>query len=78
MEADVAHISQHGIWLFSKGQELFLPFENFPWFKEASISHILNVKEVSEDHFYWEDLDIDLTTEMIEHPKRFPLIAKTA
>ena len=32
--------------------------------------------EVSPGHFYWPDLDIDLTEEIIEHPERFPLVAK--
>ncbi len=25
------------------------------------------------NHFYWPDLDIDLTPEIIEHPERFLL-----
>jgi len=26
---------------------------------------------------YWENLDVDLSLEMIEHPERFPLQAHT-
>ncbi len=73
---EITNISSHGIWLFSRGRELFLSYEDFPWFKEATVRKILNVKEISPDHFYWSDLDIDIGIETIEHPERFPLISK--
>jgi hypothetical protein len=31
------------------------------------------VEEPSVGHFYWPDLDVDLTAEIIEDPERFPL-----
>lgn len=70
---EVTHISEHGVWLLTRDKELFMPFAQFPWFKEAPISKILNVKETSPGHFYWPDLDVDLGVESIEHPERFPL-----
>ena len=75
-EAEVTHISKHGFWLLLDGKESFLPFEQFPWFKEAPVSAILNVKLVSEHHLYWPDLDVDLAVESIEHPERFPLVSQ--
>ena len=50
--------------------------EEFPWLRDASVRQRLNVREVSPGHFHWPDLDVDLTTEIIEHPERFPLKAK--
>ena len=32
--------------------------------------------EESPGHFYWPDIDVDLTEDIIEHPERFPLTAK--
>jgi hypothetical protein len=29
-----------------------------------------------EGHFYWPELDVDLTVEIIDYPERFPLKAK--
>ena len=72
-EVEVTNISINGIWLWTKGTELFLPYEDFPWFKDAPVRKILNVEEPSPGHFYWPDLDVDLTAEIIEHPERFPL-----
>ena len=74
---EVTNISSHGIWLLAHGKELFLPYEDFPWFKEQPVKAILEVEEVSPGHFYWETLDVDLTEEIIEHPERFPLKADT-
>ena len=73
---EVTNVSSHGIWLLTGDKELFLPFEEFPWFKQAPIGQILNVEEVTPGHFYWPELDIDLSVESIEHPERFPLIAR--
>ncbi len=73
---EITHISSHGIWLLSHDKELFLPYDEFPWFKDQSVKSITNVEEPSPGHFYWPDIDIDLTLESIEHPERFPLKSK--
>ena len=59
-EAEVTQIDKHGIWLLIGDKELFLPFENFPWFRDASVGTIHNVELLNESHFYWPDLDIAL------------------
>ena len=56
-EAEVTQISKHGIWLLIGEKEHFLSFENFPWFKDASISAIQNIEILNEHHLYWPDLD---------------------
>lgn len=76
LEAEITHISKHGFWLLLDERESFLPFENFPWFKDAPVSAILNVQLLNEHHLYWPDLDVDLAVESIEHPERFPLLSK--
>ena len=75
-DTEVTNISRHGFWVLLGERELFLPFEEFPWFREASVEAILNVKRLREHHLYWPDLDVDLTVESIEHPDRYPLKAK--
>jgi hypothetical protein len=57
-------------------QELFVPFKDFPWFKEASIREISRVELPSAHHLYWPDLDIDLAVESLTHPERYPLISQ--
>ena len=73
---EVTHVSRYGVWLLAGDRELFMPYDDFPWFKEAPIGKILNVEEPTPGHLYWPDLDVDLGVESIEHPERFPLKAK--
>lgn len=73
-EIEITNISKHGLWLLVGEHETFLSYEEFPWFKNAPISKILNVEQPTPGHFYWPDLDVDLGLETIEHPERFPLI----
>ena len=76
LAAEVTQIDIQGIWILIDDKESFLSFENFPWFKNATISAIHNVELLNARHLYWPDLDIDLAIESIEHPERFPLVAK--
>ena len=73
---EVTHVSSHGVWLLADGQELFLSYDDFPWFKDAPIGKVLNVKQVTEGHFRWPELDVDVGIESIEHPEKYPLKAK--
>ncbi|MBT9612133.1 MAG: DUF2442 domain-containing protein [Burkholderiales bacterium] len=75
-EVEVANISKHGFWLLIRNQEMFLSFEQFPWFKDAPIGKLLNVELPSLDHLYWPELDIDLAVESISHPEQFPLVSR--
>ena len=75
---EITNISAHGVWMLTRNKELFMSYEDFPWFKDRPIKAILNVEEQSPGHFYWPDMDVDLTEEIIEHPERFPLKAKGA
>jgi hypothetical protein len=75
-QAEVTNISRHGFWLYLGDRELFLPFEEFPWFANAPVRAILKVERPQPDHLYWPDLDVDLSVDSIEHPDRYPLKAK--
>lgn len=73
---EVANISAHGIWLLFHDQEMFMSYDDFPWFKEQTVKTIINVEEQSPGHFYWPDLDVDLTEEIIKYPDSFPVKSK--
>lgn len=72
-KVEVTHISGNGVWLLTDEKEMFMSYDNFPFFKNAPVGKILNVTEQHPGHFYWPDLDIDLSEEIIDHPERFPL-----
>jgi Protein of unknown function (DUF2442) len=75
-EVEVTNVSKHGFWLLIHEQEVLVPFEQFPWFKDAPIGKLLNVELPSPRHLYWPDLDIDLAVESLFHPERFPLVSQ--
>ena len=74
---EVTNISRHGFWILLDEKELFLSFQDFPWFQDAPIGAILKVERLSATHLYWPNLDVDLHVDSIEHPDQFPLLAKT-
>ena len=69
---EVTNISSHGVWLLVNEVELFMSYQDFPWFRDVPVRQIVNVEEPAPGHFYWPELDVDLTQEIIEHPDRFP------
>lgn len=73
LQHEVTNISRNGFWMLTAGKELFLSFEEFPWFINATVGKILHVEEPSAGHFYWPELDIDLTIDIIENPQKYPL-----
>ena len=74
--AEVTNISKHGFWLMLGERELFISFGDFPWFRDASVADLCRVEWPHPHHLFWPSLEIDLAVESIEHPERFPLVAK--
>lgn len=75
---EVTHVSKNGLWILLADEELLLPFEQFPWFRSATIEQVSHVECPTPGHLYWPELDIDLSLESIRHPERFPLMSKVA
>ena len=76
--AEVTHVSKHGFWLLLDSEELLVPFEQFPWFKKATIEQLSDVQWPAPNHLYWPQLDVDLSVESIRDPSAFPLVSKAA
>lgn len=75
-DVEVTNVSENGFWLLLGGDELFVPFKQFPWFRDASIGQLVNVERPATHHLYWPDLDIDLAVESLTHPERYPLVSR--
>jgi len=74
--AEVTNVSANGFWLLLDGEELFVAFKHFPWFRDASIGQLLNVDRPAAHHLYWPDLDVDLAVESLTNPERYPLVSR--
>ena len=75
-DVEVTNVSEHGFWLLLETEELFVPFEQFPWFKDVPLAKLSNVERPQPHHLHWPDLDVDLAVDSIRNPKNFPLISK--
>ena len=76
LKTEVTNVSPFGIWLLtSTGKEFWLSYDDYPWFKSHNIEQIFNVEEPRPGHFYWPDLDVDLSECILENPSLFPLKA---
>jgi hypothetical protein len=75
-QVEITNVSPHGFWILIGDQELFAPFKEFPWFKDATIGEITRVELPSPHHLYWPDLDVDLAVESLIHPERYPLVSE--
>ncbi|NKC00287.1 MAG: DUF2442 domain-containing protein [Pseudomonadales bacterium] len=72
----VTDISPDGIWILASGEELFMPFDQFPWLRSGTVDAVLNVIEEAPGTYHWPDLDIDLGIDSIRDPGQFPLQAR--
>ena len=73
--AEVTHVSKFGFWLLIAEEELFVPFSEFPWVRQATIEQLMTIDWPTPDHLYWPLLDVDLSVESIRHPENFPLVS---
>lgn len=74
---EVSNISPHGFRLLPGDEELFVPFSEFPWFREATVRQISHVELPSAHHLYWPELDVDLAVASIRNPTAFPLVSNS-
>ena len=73
---EVTNVTPHGFWLVIQGRDIFVSFNGFPWFRDASIGEIVNVELPNPHHLYWPALDVDLAVESLDHPERYPLVCR--
>lgn len=71
---EVLNIGMHGIWLFLNGAEYFLPYKGYPWFANAKVSDILDVRLLNDNHLHWPSLDVDLSVKSLGNPDAYPLV----
>ena len=72
-DVEVSNISPTGVWLYARGREYFLPFGEYPWFRNATVGAIHNVELHHGIHLRWPDLDVDLEIDSLSSPEKYPL-----
>jgi len=74
--AEILNVSKEGLWMFIQGKEFFLPYHQYPWFKNATVKELYTFELVHGSSLHWPDLDVDLTIDSLHHPENFPLVAR--
>jgi hypothetical protein len=69
---EVTNIGPLGFWVLIDGAEYFIPFEEYPVFKDASIKQIFNIVRLYPSQLHWPDLDADIELEALENPEKYP------
>jgi hypothetical protein len=75
---EVTNITAHGFWLLVDDRELFVPLNDYPVFRTATLTQIFNVQRIGPMQFHWPDLDADIELDALEKPESFPLRFKPA
>ena len=73
---EVVNVSRDGFMLRVGRKKRSVRFDDFPWFRNASIAQIKDVTLPSPHHLHWPALDIDLAVESLDHPERYPLVSR--
>ena len=48
-DVEVTNVGKHGVWVLVRDREYFMPYDEFPWFLDAPLGHVLNVKIVANE-----------------------------
>lgn len=71
---EVTNISPNGIWILTNGKEYFISYNDYPVFETASIKQIAAVTTDCSGNLHWEEIDVDIELESLEHPENYPLM----
>ena len=74
LEFSVTTITDLGFWILIGDTEYFVPFEEYPVFKDATVKQILNLTIISPAQLRWETLDVDIELKALENPEMFPMV----
>ncbi len=70
---EITNVESTGFWLLVDDREYFVPFNDHPVFRSATLEQIFNIQRVGPGQYHWPSLDADVELEALEHPERYPL-----
>jgi hypothetical protein len=78
--SEVTNIGRIGFWILVDDgvslQELFVPYEDYPDFKTATVDQICLLEQNAPGALYWPELDVDIEVAALKHPEKYPLVFK--
>lgn len=49
---ELTDVFRFGLWLLLDDEESFVPFEQFPWFRRATVEQLSVIERPTSDHLY--------------------------
>lgn len=71
--SEVTNIEPQGFWVLVDEKEYFVPYKEYPAFRQATVEQIFNLRSQGPGQLHWPDLDIDIEVKALESPEKFPL-----
>ena len=72
----ILSINPEEIYLSVAGKDYFISYNKVPWFRNARVNEIMNVSMMGRMGIRWEDLDVDLEIDSLEHPEKYQHVIK--
>jgi hypothetical protein len=74
LKAEVTSIGKNGFWVLQDDREYFIPFDDYPVFRTATVRDICAVESKVPGQLRWKALDCDIELAALDTPDRFPLV----
>lgn len=71
--AEITGITAIGLWLLAGNREYFVPFADYPAFRQAPVEQTVTLEQPAPDQLTWPKLDIGNELAALDEPDRFPL-----
>jgi hypothetical protein len=71
---EVTNITLQGFWLLLDEREYFVPFSDYPMFRDATVAQIHAVRRSGPGQIHWPDLDVDIELVALARPEAYPLL----
>jgi hypothetical protein len=70
---EVTNISLQGFWLLVDDREYFVPFSDYPQFRDATVAQIHALRRSGPGQIHWPALDADIELDALANPEAYPL-----
>jgi hypothetical protein len=73
-DCNISGINDLGFWVLVENMEYFIPFSDYPGFKDSSVNQILKISFLPPSQLHWQELDMDIELSALRQPELFPLV----
>ena len=76
-DAEVKMVTSEGLYLVVGNKGYFAAFADFPYLAALPSNQVFKVEYCGHGHIRWDEADIDLHTDILAQPEKYPLRMQT-